>query len=59
MIYLTRDEARALDRLAMERFAVPGIVLMENAGRAMAELLLALGVHGPVVIACGKGSGHE
>ncbi len=53
---LTREEARALDRRAVEVFGVPGIVLMENAGRAMADLLLALGVHGRVVVACGKGN---
>jgi NAD(P)H-hydrate epimerase len=40
----------------MDDFAVPGIVLMENAGRGMAELLLALGIHGPVVVCCGKGN---
>ena len=56
MYALTREEARALDRRAMEVFGVPGIVLMENAGRAMAELLLVLGVHGRVVVACGKGN---
>ena len=53
---LTREKARALDRRAMEDFAVPGVVLMENAGRSMAELLLALGVRGRVVVACGKGN---
>jgi NAD(P)H-hydrate epimerase len=31
-------------------------MLMENAGRGAAATLLALGVHGPVVIACGKGN---
>src|SRR5690348_9037793 len=53
---LTREQARALDRRAMEEFAVPGIVLMENAGRGMAELLHSLGIGGPVVICCGKGN---
>jgi NAD(P)H-hydrate epimerase len=53
---LTREEARALDARATEVFAVPGIVLMENAGRGMAELLLSLGVQGLVVVACGKGN---
>ncbi len=53
---LTRDEARTLDRRAMNEYAVPGSVLMENAGRGMADLLLALGIHGPVVICCGKGN---
>ena len=55
-MYLTREQARALDRRAMEEFGVPGVVLMENAGRGMAELLRALGVRGPVVICCGKGN---
>jgi NAD(P)H-hydrate epimerase len=53
---LTREQARLLDRRAMEEFAVPSIVLMENAGRGMAELLRSLGVAGPVVICCGKGN---
>jgi NAD(P)H-hydrate epimerase len=29
---------------------------MENAGRGTAEVLMALGIRGPVVIACGKGN---
>jgi NAD(P)H-hydrate epimerase len=53
---LTRDEARELDRRAMEEFGVPGIVLMENAGRGMAELLRSLGAAGPVAVCCGKGN---
>lgn len=53
---LTRDLARELDRRAIEEFGVPGIVLMENAGRGMAELLIALGIHGRVVVCCGKGN---
>jgi NAD(P)H-hydrate epimerase len=40
----------------MDEFGVPGIVLMENAGRGMAELLLALGIQGRVVVCCGKGN---
>jgi len=53
---LTREEARSLDARATQVFGVPGIVLMENAGRGMAELLLSLGVQGVVVVACGKGN---
>ena len=56
MMYLTRDQSRDLDRRAIEEFGVPGIVLMENAGRGMAELLLALGARGPVAVCCGKGN---
>jgi NAD(P)H-hydrate epimerase len=55
-MFLTRDQARKLDRRAMEELGVPGIVLMENAGRGMAELLLTLGVRGLVVVCCGKGN---
>jgi NAD(P)H-hydrate epimerase len=40
----------------MDHFGVPGIVLMENAGRGMAELLVKLGVGGPVLVCCGKGN---
>jgi NAD(P)H-hydrate epimerase len=53
---LTREQARELDRRAMQEFGVPGIVLMENAGRGMAELLHSLGIDGLVVICCGKGN---
>jgi NAD(P)H-hydrate epimerase len=53
---LTREQSRSLDRRAMDEFAVPGIVLMENAGRGMAELMLSLGIQGPVVVCCGKGN---
>jgi NAD(P)H-hydrate epimerase len=53
---LTREQARELDRRAMQEFGVPGVVLMENAGRGMAELLRSLGIDGLVVICCGKGN---
>ncbi len=55
-LLLTRAQARALDDLALHEVGVPGVVLMENAGRNMAELLLRLGVPGPVVVCCGKGN---
>lgn len=53
---LTREQARELDRRAIEEYGVPGIVLMENAGRGMAELLRTLGVNALVVLCCGKGN---
>ena len=53
---LTRAQVRALDRRAVEELGVPGVVLMENAGRGAAEVLLRLGIHGPVVVCCGKGN---
>jgi NAD(P)H-hydrate epimerase len=55
--WLSRDEVRELDRRAIEGFGVPGIVLMENAGRGCAELLMRLNPdRKPVVILCGPGN---
>lgn len=53
---LTRDEVRNVDRCAIEEYGMPGVVLMENAGRGAAELLLDLGISGIVVICAGKGN---
>src|SRR6266550_443961 len=53
---LARAQVRDLDRRAIAEFGVPALVLMENAGRGAAELLRALGIHGPVAICCGKGN---
>ena len=53
--YLSCAQVRELDRRAAE-IGLGTAVLMENAGRGAAELLLSLGVHGPVVICCGKGN---
>jgi NAD(P)H-hydrate epimerase len=55
-MFLTRAQVREVDRLAIHEFGVPGIVLMENAGRGAAELLIRLGVHAPVAFCCGKGN---
>ncbi len=55
-MFLGRDELREADRRAIEVFGIPGVVLMENAGRGATEVLLSLGVAGPVVIVCGKGN---
>ena len=55
--WLSRDEVRELDRRAIDGFGVPGIVLMENAGRGAAELLMRLNPERkPVVILCGPGN---
>jgi NAD(P)H-hydrate epimerase len=55
-MFLSRDRARELDRRAIEGLGIPGVVLMENAGRNIAELLRSLGARGPVVICCGPGN---
>jgi NAD(P)H-hydrate epimerase len=55
--WLSRDEVRELDRRAIDGFGVPGIVLMENAGRGAAELLMRLNPERkPTVILCGPGN---
>ena len=53
---LTREQVRDVDRCAISEYGLPGLVLMENAGRNAAELLNSLGISGPVVICCGKGN---
>ena len=54
---LTRDEVRELDRRAIDGFGVPGVVLMENAGRGCAELLMHLNSERkPTMILCGPGN---
>lgn len=53
---LTRDQVREIDRRAAEEFGLPGLVLMENAGRGCALSLLKHGCRGLVVICCGKGN---
>ena len=53
---LNRQQSREVDRIAIEHYGIPGIVLMENAGRGCVDVLEQLGIDGPVVILCGKGN---
>ena len=55
----TRESARELDRLALEEFGLPGIVLMENAAIGLAdEILERLDAMGGrrVAVCCGPGN---
>jgi NAD(P)H-hydrate epimerase len=58
MIRLSREQVRQIDRLAVEQFKIPGIVLMENAARAAADVAVDMiaGKKGPVLILCGGGN---
>jgi ADP-dependent NAD(P)H-hydrate dehydratase / NAD(P)H-hydrate epimerase len=57
MKIVSAEEMRAIDRATTERFAVPSLTLMENAGAAVADYVL---VHDPaadrIVVFCGKGN---
>lgn len=52
---LTTDQMAAADRLTIEG-GTPGILLMENAGAAVADSVLAGDVHEPVQVLCGPGN---
>lgn len=39
-LFLNREQVRNVDRIAIEQLGLPGIALMENAGRGVAEILL-------------------
>lgn len=56
MKYLSRDEVRSIDRRAIKEFGLPGIALMENAGRSAAEELHTFTPHRHAAIFCGKGN---
>ena len=53
---LNRRQVRDVDRRAVEEYGMHSLVLMENAGRGLADKLRELGLGGPVVICCGKGN---
>jgi NAD(P)H-hydrate epimerase len=60
---LTRDEVRELDRRTIREFGVPGVVLMENAGRGAAveawDLLVERGGRRAVVLAGAGNNGGD
>ena len=56
MYTLTREQSQSIDRRAIDEYGIPGLVLMENAGRGAADVLEELGIAGPVAICCGKGN---
>ena len=50
------ERMRATDRWAIEECAIPGVELMERAGRGLADLVLTVAPEGPIAVACGKGN---
>ncbi len=58
-VVMSRDEVRAFDRWAINELGIPGVVLMENAGRSCAELIkkkLSDVASPRVCIFCGTGN---
>ena len=55
--FLDRDQVREVDRIAIEEFGIPGIVLMENAGRACCDVLFQ--VQPPTVACILAGTGNN
>jgi NAD(P)H-hydrate epimerase len=53
---LSRHWIREVDRRAIERYGMTGLVLMENAARGAVEVLQGLSLTGPVAIVCGRGN---
>ena len=57
MKIVTAAEMRAIDRATTERFGIPSIRLMENAGAAVADYVLTRHASaGRTVVFCGKGN---
>jgi len=59
---ITRDQSREVDRRAIQEYGMSGLVLMENAGRGVVDVLCRLAETefgrppGRVVVCCGKGN---
>ncbi len=57
MKIVSAEEMRAIDRATSERFGVPSLTLMENAGAAVADYVLSHhAAAGRIVVFCGKGN---
>jgi NAD(P)H-hydrate epimerase len=58
MLRLSREQVRRIDRLAVEQYRIPGVVLMENAAIAAANVAgeMIRPDTGTVLIVCGGGN---
>lgn len=55
-VLFNRQQSRRVDQLAIQSYGMSGLVLMENAGRGVADWLERQSLDGHVVICCGKGN---
>lgn len=53
---LSREQVRRVDQITIDQYGVPGVVLMENAGRGAAEIIQSVAPDGRIAILCGKGN---
>src|SRR5262249_60440319 len=49
------ERMRATDAWAIQERGIPGLELMERAGRGLAEVVAAIAPAGPIAVVCGKG----
>src|ERR1700761_6633690 len=56
MKIVTAEEMRAIDRATTEKYGVPSLTLMENAGGAVAEFAQKHFDFNSVCVVCGKGN---
>ncbi len=52
----TSDQMREIDRVTIEEYGIPGLVLMERAGLAVARRITELRQGGKVLVLCGGGN---
>lgn len=53
---ISSDEARRFDKIAVEKFLIPSVLLMENAGKNTAKIILEKFYPSRVTIFCGGGN---
>lgn len=54
---ITSQKMKALDRIAIKRYGIPSFILMENAGRGIADLAQTLvRKKARILVVCGKGN---
>jgi NAD(P)H-hydrate epimerase len=51
------DEMKMIDRIAIEKYGIPGVVLMENAGKSVVdEIIKEFGFNANFTVVCGRGN---
>lgn len=55
-LVLSHDEVRSIDAAAVESLGIPGLLLMENAARGIADQLGRVVESGQITIVCGPGN---